>query len=124
MAASGSFDEAAKGASGLAHVTTPVRASYNPNSGIPVVVKGTLNALEAAAKEFAIKRVVLTSSSTAAASPQPSVEFSMDENTWNEDSVKAGSAPPPYEVLQRRLDVYSASKQPGSGLKSTILIFS
>ena len=37
----------------------------------------------------------------------------MDENTWNEDSVKAASAPPPNEGLQRRLDVYSASKTQG-----------
>ena len=110
MAAPGSFDQAVKGAVGLAHVATPVMASYDPNSAIPLVVKGTLNALESAAKEPTLKRVVITSSSTAAASPQPNVEFSMDESTWNETAVKAAWAPPPYEGLQRRLDVYSASK--------------
>jgi nucleoside-diphosphate-sugar epimerase len=76
-------------------------------------VNGTLNALESAAKEPLMKRVVLTSSSTAAASPRPNVEFTMDENTWNETAVKAAWAPPPYEGLQRRLDVYSASKTQG-----------
>jgi hypothetical protein len=37
----------------------------------------------------------------------------MDEGTWNEAAVKAAWAPPPYEGLQRRLDVYSASKTQG-----------
>jgi nucleoside-diphosphate-sugar epimerase len=113
MAAPGAFDEAVKGASGLAHLATPVMQSYDPNTGIPLVVEGTLNALRAAAKEPSVKRVVLTSSSTAAASPQPNKVFTMDENTWNEDAVRAAWAPPPYEGLQRRLDVYSASKTQG-----------
>jgi nucleoside-diphosphate-sugar epimerase len=113
MAAPGAFDEAIKGASGLAHLATPVMQLYDPNVGIPIVVEGTLNALRAAAKEPSVKRFVLTSSSTAAASPQPNKVFTIDENTWNEDAIKAAWAPPPYEGLQRRLDVYSASKTQG-----------
>lgn len=113
MAVSGAYDEVIKGASGVAHVATPVMASFDPNEAVPVVVNGTLNVLEAAAKEPSVKRVVLTSSSTAAASPQPNVEFTMDSATWNETAVKAAWAPPPYEGLQRRLDVYSASKTEG-----------
>lgn len=113
MAIAGAYDRAMKGVSGLAHVATPVMASFDPNEAIPVVVNGTLNALEAAAKEPSVKRVVLTSSSTAAASPQPNVEFTMDANTWNDAAMKAAWAPPPYEGLQRRLDVYSASKTQG-----------
>lgn len=112
MAAPGAFDEAVKGAAGFAHVATPVMVSYDPNEGVPIVANGTLNALKAAAKEPSVKRVVLTSS-TAAASPQPNKEFVIDENTWNETAVKAAWAPPPYEGLQRRLDVYSASKTQG-----------
>lgn len=88
-------------------------SAFDPNEGVPVVVNGTLNALQAAAKVPSMKRVVLTSSSTAAASPNPNVEFVIDENTWNETAVKAAWAPPPYEGLQRRLDVYSASKTQG-----------
>jgi nucleoside-diphosphate-sugar epimerase len=113
MAAPGAFDEAVKGAAGFAHVATPVMQSFDPNEGVPTVVDGTLNALRAAAKEDSLKRVVLTSSSTAAASPQPNKVFIMDENTWNDSAVKAAWAPPPYEGLQRRLDVYSASKTQG-----------
>ncbi|KAF2670264.1 NAD(P)-binding protein [Microthyrium microscopicum] len=110
MAAPGAFDEAIKGAAGFAHVATPVMQNYDPNVGVPIVVTGALNALKAAAREPSVKRVVLTSSSTAAASPQPNKVFTMDENTWNGSAVEAAWAPPPYEGLQRRLDVYSASK--------------
>ncbi|KIX01426.1 uncharacterized protein Z518_09152 [Rhinocladiella mackenziei CBS 650.93] len=63
--------------------------SYDPNEAVPMVVNGAINALKAAAQEPSIKRVVMTSSSTAAASPQPNVEFSMDESTWNEEAVEA-----------------------------------
>lgn len=110
MAAPGAFNEAIKGAAGFAHVATPVMQLFDPNEAIPAVVEGTLNALRAAAKESSVKRVVLTSSSTAAASPQPNKEFVIDTNTWNDEAVKAAWAPPPYEGLQRRLDVYSAGK--------------
>jgi len=113
MAEPRAFDEAMKGASGFIHTATPVMVSYDPNEGIPTVVDGTLNALKAAAGEPSIKRVVLTSSSTAAASPKPNVEFVIDENTWNEETIKAAWAPPPYEGEQRKLDVYSASKTQG-----------
>lgn len=113
MAKTGAFDEAVKGASGFIHTATPVMVSYDPNEGIPIVVEGTLNALRAAAAEPSIKRFVLTSSSTAAISPKPNVEFSADESTWNEEAIKDAWAPPPYEGEQRKLDVYSASKTEG-----------
>ncbi|KAJ9615281.1 hypothetical protein H2200_001356 [Cladophialophora chaetospira] len=113
MAEAGAFDKAVKSASGFIHTATPVMVSYDPNEGIPLVVEGTLNALRAAAAESSIKRFVLTSSSTAAISPTPNVEFSADESTWNEEAIKAAWAPPPYEGEQRKLDVYSASKTQG-----------
>jgi nucleoside-diphosphate-sugar epimerase len=113
MAAPGAFDDAVQGAAGFAHVATPVMQSFDPNEGVPVVVDGTLNALKAAASQPSIKRVVLTSSSTAAASPQPNKVFTIDSDTWNQEAIEAAWAPPPYEGLQRRLDVYSASKTQG-----------
>lgn len=84
----------------------------DPNIAIPMVIAGTVNALKAAAAAD-IKRFVLTSSSTAAASPQPDKVFNIDAETWNNDAVKAAWAPPPYEGVQRKLDVYSASKTEG-----------
>ncbi|KAG5300569.1 aldehyde reductase II [Histoplasma ohiense] len=113
MAVPHAYDEAVKGASGLIHVATPVLVTYDPNEGIPMVTNGTVNILESARKEPLMKRVVLTSSSTAAASPQPNVEFTMDAGTWNEDIVRAAWAPPPYEGWQRRHNVYAASKTEG-----------
>ncbi|OAX81997.1 hypothetical protein ACJ72_03657 [Emergomyces africanus] len=113
MAVAHAYDEAVKGASGLIHIATPVLVTYDPNEGIPMVTNGTINTLESARKEPLMKRVVLTSSSTAAASPQPNVEFTINEGTWNEDIVRAAWAPPPYEGWQRRHNVYAASKMEG-----------
>lgn len=110
MADPGAFDNAVQGASGVIHLATPVMQSYDPNEAVPMVVNGALNALKAAVKEPLITRVVMTSSSTAAASPVPNVEFVIDDRTWNNEAVKAAWAPPPYEGEQRKLDVYSASK--------------
>ena len=110
MAGPGAFDEAVKGAAGFIQTATPVMVSYDPNEGIPLVVEGTLNAMKAAAATDSVKRFVLISSSTAAISPTPNVEFSADESTWNDEAIKAAWAPPPYEGEQLKLDVYSASK--------------
>lgn len=84
----------------------------DPNKGIPVVVAGTTNALKAA-KKGGLKRFVLTSSSTAAASPVPNKVFPINPSIWNDEAVKAAWAPPPYEGTQRKLDVYSAAKTQG-----------
>lgn len=43
----------------------------DPNEVIPWVTSATISALEAAAKESSVKRVVLTSSSVAAFTPGP-----------------------------------------------------
>ena len=51
MAESCAFDEAVKGASGFIHMATPVMETADPNIAIPVVVNGTLNAVQSAAKE-------------------------------------------------------------------------
>jgi len=110
MAAPGAFDDIVKGSSGFVHVATPVMISYDPNEAVPMVVNGIIHVLQACCKESSVKRVVMTSSSTAAASPVPNKVFTMDEKTWNTAAVEAAWAPPPYEGLQRRLDVYSASK--------------
>lgn len=112
MAKEGAFDEAVKGCAGVIHTATPVMSINDPNVAIPMVVAGVVNALKAAAA-IGIKRFVYTSSSTAAASPQPNKVFNIDPTVWNEDAVKAAWAPPPYDGVQRKLDVYSASKTQG-----------
>ncbi|KAF2466620.1 aldehyde reductase II [Lindgomyces ingoldianus] len=113
MAADSAFDNAVKGCAGVIHTATPVMQIQDPNVAIPTVINGTVNALRAAAREPSVKRVVLTSSSTAAASPQPNKIFTIDPSTWNGEAVKAAWAPPPYLGVQRKLDVYYASKTQG-----------
>lgn len=68
-----------------------------------ISVKGTLNAIEAAAKEPAVKRFVYTSSQAAVYFGKPNVSYHVDENTWNEAAIKAASEPPvsgqPYNLM-------------------------
>jgi nucleoside-diphosphate-sugar epimerase len=110
MGAPSAFDRVVAGAAGFIHVATPVMQSVDPNKAVPTVVNGALNMLSAAAKEPSIKRVVLTSSSTAASAPKPNKEFVIDAKTWNTEDVEAAWQPPPYEGVARKLAVYSASK--------------
>ncbi|KAF2501148.1 aldehyde reductase II [Lophium mytilinum] len=113
MAAPDAYTEAVKGAAGVVHAATPVMTTADPNKGIQPVVDGTINALEAARNEASVKRVVLTSSSTAATSPQPNKVVYVDANSWNDAAVEAAWAPPPYEGPKRVSDVYAASKTEG-----------
>ncbi|KAI2472615.1 NAD(P)-binding protein [Annulohypoxylon bovei var. microspora] len=110
MVASGAFDDAVKGVSGVVHVATPVMVSPNPHDVIPLVVDSTIHLLESAAKEPGIKRVVLTSSCGACVSLDGTKVFTIDSNTWNEASIDAAYAPPPYEGVARVEKVYHASK--------------
>jgi nucleoside-diphosphate-sugar epimerase len=88
--------------------------SYNPdpNKVIPVVERGVLNTLKAAAKTPSIKRFILTSSSLSAMHPAPNVRFEVTEDSWNEIDVKLAWEPPPYD-FSRVGAVYSASKTRG-----------
>lgn len=58
--------------------------SFNPDpeAVIPGVVKGVLNALEAASKHTSVKRFVLTSSSSAALLPPLNEEVVVDESMY------------------------------------------
>lgn len=75
------------GVDGFVHVASPLNGE-DPNVAIPIAVNGGLNALKAAAKEPSVKRVVYTSSSIAATFPQTDVDYSIDENTYNEIALK------------------------------------
>ncbi|PGH15962.1 hypothetical protein AJ79_02129 [Helicocarpus griseus UAMH5409] len=103
------YDEAVKGASGLVHLATPTFQMYDPAESIPLVTDGTINTLEAAQQEPLMKRVVLTSSSAAAANAQPNVEFTIDEGTWNEKAIRAVWAKT-QDISEHRMNIYSASK--------------
>ncbi|KAJ6084841.1 hypothetical protein N7499_004470 [Penicillium canescens] len=85
----------------------------DPGRVIPSVVKATHNVLEAASRHSEIQRVVLTSSSVAVLFPEADKEgVSVDENTWNEDSVRAAWDPNSSPQL-KGLFCYAASKTEG-----------
>ncbi|GKZ28153.1 hypothetical protein AbraCBS73388_011933, partial [Aspergillus brasiliensis] len=81
-----------------------------PDAVIPRAVTGTLNVLKAAQEEGTVRRVVLTSSSTAAlCAVQNDAGIVVDEDTWNYTSIEAAwSVNTPEE--QKPGVVYSASK--------------
>ena len=69
-------------------------------------MKAGLNGLKACAKVPSCKGFVFTSSSLAATFPHPNVEFSIDENTYNDEAL---------EILEKEpgkpgLFVYAAMK--------------
>lgn len=76
---------------------------------IPGVVNGAVSILKSASKEPSVKAVVYTSSSWAAASPAPDVEYHIDSNLWNEAAIKSAWDPAPYGA-ERIMPVYAASK--------------
>ncbi|KAI9767825.1 MAG: hypothetical protein M1839_004339 [Geoglossum umbratile] len=122
IAAPGAFDEAVKGTtidipllvsfegvSGVVHVASILTFSPDPSAVIPATVTAVLSALAAAAKEQSVKRFVFTSSSAAITLPKPNVEFSVDENTWNDEVLPIAWTAPPYDQSRGPI-VYAASK--------------
>ncbi|KAK6814458.1 hypothetical protein RU639_009560 [Aspergillus parasiticus] len=109
------LSKAMKDVSGVIHVASDVSFSPNADEVIPKVVSATETILEAAAKqsEGSIQRVVLTSSASAAALPQPGVEgIVITEHTWNDATVKAAfDEGTPADA--KPFTVYVASKTEG-----------
>ncbi|BCS29246.1 uncharacterized protein APUU_70816A [Aspergillus puulaauensis] len=100
--------------SGVIHVASDVSFSPNAEEVIPKVVSATETILDAAARQGgSIQRVVLTSSASAAALPQPGVEgIVVTEDTWNLATVKAAfDETTPADA--RPFTVYAASKTAG-----------
>jgi nucleoside-diphosphate-sugar epimerase len=92
------------------HIASPISGKA-PEEIIPTAVTGALNALKAAAKESSVKRVVITSSSLAATMPKPNVEFSISEESFNDEAVqKAWNFPEGEDPSLRGIYLYGASK--------------
>ncbi|KAL8895906.1 MAG: hypothetical protein Q9207_007957 [Kuettlingeria erythrocarpa] len=107
MSVPGAFDKAC--VSAIAHVASDLSFLPDPNAIIPGVIAGAINALSAAAKEPAVKRVVFTSSSTAILTARVNEEFTFTTSDWNDAAVEEAWAPPPYGP-ERSFAVYAASK--------------
>ncbi|KAI1334147.1 aldehyde reductase [Xylariaceae sp. FL0016] len=109
MAADNAFTLAMKGVSAVVHTATAYTMSPNPHEVIPSSIKGTLEALEAAAQEPSVARFVLTSSSASALIPRPNDPVRVTADTWNDAVVDFAYRDPPYEP-ERAYPVYAASK--------------
>ena len=95
--------------SAVAHIATVGTWDPNPHNVIPQTIAGALNVLKAAKKEPSVKQVVYTSSSVASFMPDPSTEFNVDANSWNDLAVQMAWSPPPYTPERGPL-TYIASK--------------
>ncbi|KAI0437785.1 hypothetical protein F4803DRAFT_537266 [Xylaria telfairii] len=109
MAVDGAFNEAVKGVSAIIHTATNYTMNPNPHEVAPGTVKGTIEALEAAAREPSVRRFVLTSSSASALIPKPNDPVRVTTDTWNDSNIDFAFRDPPYEP-ERAYPVYAASK--------------
>ncbi|PYH42259.1 aldehyde reductase II, partial [Aspergillus saccharolyticus JOP 1030-1] len=102
--------QAMQDVSGVLHIASDMSFNPDPKAVIPWVRQATINLLEVAASQPSVTRFVLTSSSTAALLPSPGETGTrVDQNTWNEVSVRAAwdeSTP----SATRAYHVYSAAK--------------
>lgn len=105
----GAFDQAVKGAAAVVNTATNYTMNPNPHEVVPGTIRGTINALEAAAKEPGVRRFVLTSSSASALIPKPNNPVRVTVDTWNDETVEFAYRDPPYEP-ERGYPVYAASK--------------
>ncbi|CAJ2513042.1 Uu.00g011610.m01.CDS01 [Anthostomella pinea] len=105
----GSLGEAVKGCAGVIHVASIVSFGPDPNATIPESIAFTLSALKSAASSPAVKRFVLTSSSSAATQGLFNTPYDLTPQSWNTAAVEKAWAPPPYEP-SGGVAVYSASK--------------
>jgi len=81
------FNKPIQDCAGAIHTATPVIVTTDPNVAIPMAIAGTTNAMTAVAKA-GIKRFVLISPSTTAASPVPNKVFNIDPSMWSESAGK------------------------------------
>jgi nucleoside-diphosphate-sugar epimerase len=106
MTAEGCYDKVVDGIEGFIHVASPIGGISDVHEAIALATNAGLNALKACAKVPSCKSFVFTSSSLAATFPHPNVEFSIDENTYNDEAL---------EILEKEpgkpgLFVYAAMK--------------
>ncbi|KAJ0322266.1 hypothetical protein COL5a_008875 [Colletotrichum fioriniae] len=110
------FDAAIEGVSAVIHAASPVSFSPNPESVIPRSITVALNALKAANKAASVKRFIFTSSSVAAALPQPEKKgIEVNSDCWNTESVEIAWREAPCHP-QRAWHIYAARTNFGRAL--------
>ncbi|KAL4813820.1 hypothetical protein BDW67DRAFT_187409 [Aspergillus spinulosporus] len=106
----GAWKVAVEGVQGIAHVASDMSMNPDPEQVVPQMVEGVRNALEAAMGQPQVRRVVYTSSSTAAfisVTNQEGVRITRE--TWHDACIDAAWAKDTPEDKRGYL-VYSASK--------------
>lgn len=110
MAALHAYDIAVRSCAGVVHVASVTSPSLDPHEVITPSIAGALNALEAAAKEPNVQRVVFTSCASAAVSHDRGVRNVVGGESWNlldfEDAWGAGE-----EQGRSRLAAVAASSK-------------
>jgi nucleoside-diphosphate-sugar epimerase len=109
IAAPNAFEEASKGMSGIIHTASPFFFAVTDNEKdlLLPAIQGTINALEAAAKNPTVKRVVITSSFAAILDPMKGYRpgYTYTENDWNPVTYESAKTEPNAPVA------YVASKK-------------
>jgi nucleoside-diphosphate-sugar epimerase len=91
---------------GFIHVASPMDGSAGSSVAISTGVSGGLNALKACAKTSSVQRFVFTSSSIAATFAKPNVDYSVTEESFNEDALRLVRDDPQADGLR----IYAAVK--------------
>lgn len=111
------IDEAVRGVNAIIHVAGDTSFGSNAEEVISKAINGNQAFLEAAAREpnGSVKRVVVTSSSTAAAMPIPDKEITLTAGTFNEEAVDVARNKPGECIgpCFYGFVVYAASKTEG-----------
>jgi nucleoside-diphosphate-sugar epimerase len=94
------------GVDGFIHIASPLGGFSDVETAVSIGVNGGLNALKACAKTSSIKRFVFTSSSLAATFPNPDVEFSINEKSYNDEAMQILKKEP----NKKGLYIYAAMK--------------
>lgn len=98
------------GTAGIIHSASDMSFQPDPKGIITPMVAATIAILKAASESPSVRRVVLTSSCAAAASPQQDVYPTITSESWNDEAVKLAWE----DDLKQRPDggfiVYAASK--------------
>lgn len=105
----GSLHVAVQGCAGVVHCCSVMSFSSDPTQVITPTIAGALNALEAAAEESHVKRVVYCSGSVAAVSSGTGTRTEVTSESWNMSAFLTAWQPPPYED-DRAWSVYASSK--------------
>ena len=110
LGADGAYDEAVKGVSAILHIAYISRIVPDPNEVITPSVNGIRSIMNAATREPSVKRIVFTSSAVSASPLAHGVDNGViDRDSWNEASLEAAWAPPPYGISHAMAN-YPASK--------------